>query len=77
MTDPSVRRILDAVSISRNSATPHFCILRRLEKTGKLGKRDVEFYDIMTGIALRDLGVSVLFVNNYDDIVPIINEIIT
>jgi len=76
MTDPSVRRILDAVSISRNSATPHFCILRRLEKTGKLGKRDVEFYDVMTGIALRDLGVSVLFVNNYVDIVPIIREII-
>jgi hypothetical protein len=75
MTDPSVRRILDAVSVSKNS-TPHFCVLRRLERSGKLGKRDVEFHDVMTGLALRELGVSVLFIGEYAEITPIMQQII-
>src|SRR5438105_6677855 len=52
MTDPSVRRLMDAAAIGGSNAS-HFCILRRSER-GKLAKRDIEFYDVMAATVLKE-----------------------
>jgi SIR2-like domain len=74
LTDPNVRRIIDAINLSRS--TPHYCILRRTTQIGEMSKTDVKFNDIMTGLALRDLGVSVLYIDQYDEIASILTQLI-
>jgi hypothetical protein len=75
MTDPSVRRLMDAAAIGGSNAG-HFCILRRSER-GKLAKRDIEFYDVMAATVLRSVGVTTLFIENYSDIVTVVRDIIS